>query len=77
MGTCTGDKAETQEEEEDNDGQENFDLKSASIARLRRMTHTPIERLVPWTNLGGEDNKQDHKRIKPVRRLCEHANFEE
>ena len=24
------------------------DLKSASIVRLRRMTHTPIERLAPW-----------------------------
>ena len=29
-----------------------LDLKSASIARIRRMTHTPIERLVPWTKFG-------------------------
>ena len=48
MGTGTGDEAETQEKEEDEERQ---DDKSASIARLRRMAHTPIERLVPWTNL--------------------------
>ena len=30
-------------------GKMTLDLKSASIARLRRMTHTPIERLVPRT----------------------------
>ena len=28
-----------------------LDLKSASIVRFRRMTHTPIERLARWTNL--------------------------
>ena len=28
-----------------------LDLKSASTVRLRRMEHTPIEGLVPWTNL--------------------------
>ena len=32
-------------------GKMTLDLKSASIARLRRMTNTPIERLRPWTNL--------------------------
>ena len=49
MGTSTDDEAETQEEEEM--GKMILDLKSASIARLRRMTHTSIERLAPWTNL--------------------------
>ena len=28
-----------------------LDLKSASIVRLRRMMHTPIERLILWTDL--------------------------
>ena len=53
------------------------DLKSASIVRLSRMTQTHIERLAPWTNLiwCNQDNKQDHKRIRPVRRLCDHDEF--
>ena len=52
MGTVTGNEAESQEEEEDDDEQDDLDLKSSSIVRLRRMTHTPIERLAPWTKFG-------------------------
>ena len=51
MGTGTGDEAETQEEEEAMTSKMTSDLKSASIVGIRRMTHTPIERLAPWTNL--------------------------
>ena len=51
MGTGTGNEAETQEKEADDDGKMTLDVKSASMAQLRIMTHTPIERLVPWTNL--------------------------
>ena len=53
-------------------------LKYASIVRLRRMMHTPIERrcaprtITIWC---GQDNKQDHKWIKSVKRFCYHDEF--
>ena len=52
-----------------------LDLKSASIVRLRRMKHTPTEGLVQWTNLVSEDIKQNHKHIRPVKRLCDYDEF--
>ena len=51
MGTGTSDEAESQGEEEDNDEQDDFGSQTASIVRLRRMMHTPIERLALWTDL--------------------------
>ena len=52
-----------------------LDLGSASIVRLRRMKHIPTEGLVPWTVWYSEDNYQNHKHIRPVRRLCEYDEF--
>ena len=51
MGTGTGDEAETQKEKRTMTSKMILNLKSASIVPLRRMTHTPIEGLAPWTNL--------------------------
>ena len=51
MGTRTDDEAETQERRRTMTSKMTSDLKSASLVRLRRTMHTPIERLALWTEL--------------------------
>ena len=70
MGTGTGDEAETQVEEEDYDEQDDFG--SQDSLNSSRMMHTSIERLALWTRLVCSGNKQNHKRNRPVTRLCDH-----
>ena len=74
-GASTGDEGESQEEEEDVKSKMTLDLKSASIVRPRSMKHTPTEGLVPWPIWCSEDNKQNHKHIRPVKKLCEYDNI--
>ena len=64
MVTGTGDEAETQEEEEDDDERDDLGSQvslNSSIQENDAYTLGPF-----WYN---EDNKLDHKRIRPVRRL--------
>ena len=64
MVTGTGDEAEIQEEAEDDDERDDFGFQvglNSSIQENDAYTHRPF-----WYS---EDNKLDHKRIRPVRRL--------
>ena len=80
--TGTGDDAETQEEKEDVDGHDDFGSQ-VNLNSLTQENDAYTDREAgTMDQFGVEDNKQDHKRIRPVRRHCEHdefgnANFEE
>ena len=75
MGACTGAERESQEEEEDDEEQAGFGSQVShnsstqeNEAYTDRVTyHGPI-----WCS---EDNNQNHKHFRPVRRLCEYDEF--
>ena len=73
MGVGTGDEGESQEEEEDDEEQADFGsqvILNSSTQENEACTdryHGPI-----WCS---EDNKQNHKHIRPVKKLCEYDEF--
>ena len=73
MGTGTIDEAETQEEEEDEDEQNDFGFQvSLKSSTQENDACTNGETGPLWC---GQDNKQDRKWTRSVRRLCNHDKF--
>ena len=76
MGARTGDEGEFQEEEEDNDEQVDFESRvSLNISTQENEAYTDRGTGHHGPTWCSEENKQNHKHIRPVRRLCENDKF--
>ena len=76
MGSGTGDEAETQEQDEDDDEQDEFESQiSPNSSTQENDAYTNRETGSKRQIWCGQDNKQDRKWIKPVRRFCDRDEF--